>query len=1754
MIICAIVLFFNLLGYSFDFQDFLSNLSQYEDIIQTTTSYIDISDVVVKKSSSAKDFIDFYDELRFSNEKWNRFVDKIERGEIKEEKRVEYPPAVEITTTVKTLGPQVEFIDAGTSLNVTGRKVISLNYSGRRYINEQTTPIRRQSTSNFDITQQLQIRMQGKVGDKITVNVDYDDTKADKQDISIVYQGEPQEVVQSISFGDIDLSLPSTEFVSYNKQLFGIRADVRSGGFSGRFIGSRTKGQTRTKQFKGNTQFRTADIYDTSYIRRKYYSVIFSSPSYLPIKPGSEKVYIDYQTSEPVDEVVISSITADDINFATITYTGKFKLLSRGVDYAIDYNKGEIVFSRSLNPQDVVIIDYQKSDGNWLRDVNGSGRLKILKTYNDVYISDPAEGGWNNEIKTYYSIGQTNIVRDNGLGNFILKVQNLNRQEIGSSLNPVQKYPDTIEVDFEQGIIKLKSPFGSDTDPNIPDPQTYSPSPIAKRIIHVEYYYRINTFFLEPNIVLNSEVIRVDGKKLVKNQDYYIDYDSGFITFYNPNSITPESIIDVYYEISPFGGSDQSLVGGRVSYDLSRYLSLGSTLLYQSSSKRAKAPSIGDISSNMLVYDGDVNLKNLNILGIKASLSFEVAGSVLNPNVSGNAIIDNMESIKQEDLASLDENYWQIASNPSAIPSHAESINWRTVEVYKKDINPLSPDNSKQQVLEIDYDFSISSEVSLVYVFSKTGIDFSKKNSIELIVKGDRDDGGPLINLHFGEIDEDSDGSGGVTLVCSNGRVIYNAPKTEDINCDGILSPDEDKGWLYSPPGGGTRRFGARNGRIDTQDLDGNGRLDRGNPSVGGSFGYAGNNYFVDLTADNIQTHTIDFSSWHNLVFPLVIPSTESYRWANIKVVRISLKKGSNTPIKGKIWLARLGAVGSSWNINLSTNATESLSVYAINNLDNPGYIPLFNAGGIITSEYNKLYGSVREQRSLTGESNIVEQALAITFTSWSLTSTSYIYRRFFSPIDISQHKELRFFIYNKEVDDNARFYLKFGDPSNYFKVSVPLDFVGWRLFTINQVDLNGDGVVDRWVSMDPTVDITTSGVFSLQQVPQIIAGLEVTDHSTHTVTLYLNDIYLSHPLKKIGSARKIQGGFEIPNFASFGGKHRFVDRMFQTPVSAITNQDVEENSGYLTLLKPSFFPTSYTFSRRITNTPNVYNTGSNNLVNLLQQGRVKTEDINARGSLNLWIIPRVDLNYLRNITDYEAIARTDEKHNYSVSSSFSPAFNIFFIPKNVSFSYNYLLNKVSYSTSTLVLLGQSYYNTQEKTTSYNGRMIFNIFKLLEFNPTYSLSQTYENRRFYLAPSISYPKTMQQVAGFTSTLTLFRWLRPSVSYNTTISENSNVNVTTITLGQVSRFYNVGEIKTINRNATGNVNLNISMAEIFPRIKGLRTAVITSNYQLQDGDVWNNVESSFDSKRYLWIRKELTPLSDLAIRQTATMRDSYTTGLRVQPFEGWSLPQRLAPLNTASIVSNLTYSKQDSYSTNLLTRTRNKTLPDVVFSVSQLEEMFKISRWARAVTTNVKYSNNTSQTSGVSEETNRNLGFDLRFYLLNRINTSFNYNTQMGKKKDLRVAQIVSYTRKRSFSLQGSFDIKAYRFTPRFDYSNDFARSTLGSVVTNTTIMTPSLLVRTDLKIPKTIKLPFISETVLDNRIIWTCNLNYTIKTSPISVNENNRLLSFNSSAEVEASKNLRVSLNASIQRFWHRYLKQEDYLSYQLGTNIILQF
>jgi hypothetical protein len=92
-------------------------------------------------------------------------------------------------------------------------------------------------------------------------------------------------------------------------------------------------------------------------------------------------------------------------------------------------------------------------------------------------------------------------------------------------------------------------------------------------------------------------------------------------------------------------------------------------------------------------------------------------------------------------------------------------------------------------------------------------------------------------------------------------------------------------------------------------------------------------------------------------------------------------------------------------------------------------------------------------------------------------------------------------------------------------------------------------------------------------------------------------------------------------------------------------------------------------------------------------------------------------------------------------------------------------------------------------------------------------------------------------------------------------------------------------------------------------------------------------------------------------------------------------------------------------------------------------------------------------------------------------------------------------------------------------------------------------------LPKGLKLPFVKNIIIfTNRIVWTTTLSYAIQSSPIIIANNNRVFTLNSSADYDAAKNLRLTFNVGLQRQWDKYLKENDFISYQAGSTLTFQF
>ncbi|MFQ5835589.1 MAG: hypothetical protein ACE5HR_06680, partial [bacterium] len=770
-------------------------------------------------------------------------------------------------------------------LRIFGRKVIGIKYRRRHYLKGgEAQAESKKPTTETEIEQKLQVKVRGRVGERIFANVDYDDTapRTEQQKMSLTYQGKEDEIIQEVALGDLQLGWPDTEFLAYNKSLFGAKVTAKKGQFNLMGIGSVSKGVSESKTFTGKTAFEKKEIPDTSYLKRRYYLTYFD-PTHLPLTSQSLEVYLDDQDGTNNETALKLTVTGEESD----SYTGYFDLQYPGEDYLWDSREGIVKFHRSIEENFVIALSYRDKDG--IR-YPASGYRMIKKQQDPVYIE-------KYELRNYYYLGSQKIRRED----FTLLILDLDGHEVTSNYE--------FEIDYDFGVLKFTHPWP-------PFPNAYPPNPTHEYTIYTEYKHGVDVYLLHPDIVPGSEIVWMDGRRLTKEVDYLIDYSTGFLTFLDPARITEDTKIKVDYEWLPFMGGKATIMGVRGAWVPHERVSLGSTFLSQSSPRVNQPPEVGSspASHQAMGLDTQFNLgsgspaKEDSAHFLNLQVSGEVARSMYNPNTFGRAIIENFESTKISHDLSMDEDAWRLGSRP-ALESLGERVRAGMVseETPGEDINP-DWSRDKMKVLVLNFDFSTpESWESIVYPVSKVGRDYSQKSFLELWIKGDGQ--GERLHFDLGVVSEDADGDGRLD--------------TEDENGDGKLNPGEDSGIDL-----GGQLVGSDNGKLDTEDLDGDGNL-----STTENYSEYGDTIEPDLK--------ISWVGWRKVTIPLSISSSWDQVNQVVKHLRMWIQGDPGT---ASLKFAGISISGDRWQKqNLKVEAINNQDNPDYNPFDDTNFRSYYN-------------------------------------------------------------------------------------------------------------------------------------------------------------------------------------------------------------------------------------------------------------------------------------------------------------------------------------------------------------------------------------------------------------------------------------------------------------------------------------------------------------------------------------------------------------------------------------------------------------------------------------------------------------------------------------------------------------------------------------------------------------------------------------------------------------------------------------------
>ena len=349
-------------------------------------------------------------------------------------------------------------------LSIFGEPKISLKIGGavqihgawRSETTEGVTASRLGNTRNEpDFKQQVQINVNGTIGDKLNITADWNTERMFEYEnqLKIKYTGYEDEIIQSIEAGNV--SLQTAPLVGGSEALFGIKALLKMGPFSLTTLASQKKGETKEVAVTGGTtasefQKRAYDystnhyFLDTVYASKdlNIFNRYFGSPTPIvnntflvtevQVWKSINVISTDKSREREANAYIeLPSISRsqsypDDLReplnnpIPGIQEAGRFLLLQEGVDYILHRETGFITFKTPINDNDVIAVSYARENGpgtaddeyfgEWLAagDTNTTRRM-VLKLVKPRNLQPQYKIAWKLQLKNIYPTGMQRI-------------------------------------------------------------------------------------------------------------------------------------------------------------------------------------------------------------------------------------------------------------------------------------------------------------------------------------------------------------------------------------------------------------------------------------------------------------------------------------------------------------------------------------------------------------------------------------------------------------------------------------------------------------------------------------------------------------------------------------------------------------------------------------------------------------------------------------------------------------------------------------------------------------------------------------------------------------------------------------------------------------------------------------------------------------------------------------------------------------------------------------------------------------------------------------------------------------------------------------------------------------------------------------------------------------------------------------------------------------------------------------------------
>lgn len=205
-----------------------------------------------------------YSEQRMMHQYWQ---DKLSETEHNNEKKFD------ITDMKFNIGPADKiFGPGGVQLKMQGSAELLFGFK-HQYIDNPSLTRRSRNNNIFDFDEKIQVNVNGKVGDKLNFGLNYNTEASfafDQQNLKLNYQGQEDDIIQSIEAGNVTMDLNSS-LIQGSQSLFGIKTHLKFGKLRIQALISQQNSESQTVSSQGGAQTTSYEVNIDNYDENRHF-------------------------------------------------------------------------------------------------------------------------------------------------------------------------------------------------------------------------------------------------------------------------------------------------------------------------------------------------------------------------------------------------------------------------------------------------------------------------------------------------------------------------------------------------------------------------------------------------------------------------------------------------------------------------------------------------------------------------------------------------------------------------------------------------------------------------------------------------------------------------------------------------------------------------------------------------------------------------------------------------------------------------------------------------------------------------------------------------------------------------------------------------------------------------------------------------------------------------------------------------------------------------------------------------------------------------------------------------------------------------------------------------------------------------------------------------------------------------------------------------------------------------------------------